>query len=137
MLFVLSSPLLIDILNVPESVLTPEISYLKLSSEPVFKDPSENSNPLSVAPVELFKIVPSAKVFNVNATAPVAESVPPSVIAPKIPGLAPDPELKLNPLPPVPAAEPVIPILTFPSFLEVNELNLLTLSNSVTKLLIN
>ena len=86
----LSSPLLIDKLNVPAVVLSPVISYLKLSREPDFRDPSENCKPPSVAPVELFKTIPSASVFSVNAVVP-DPSVPPlnaaattsSVIAPE------------------------------------------------------
>ena len=99
LLLVLSSPLLIDKLKVPLALLIPLISHLKLSIDPDFKDPSENCAPASAAPVVPLNTIPSPIVANVNTFSPAEESVPPSVIVPVTPGLAPDPELKLNPLP--------------------------------------
>ena len=51
LLISLSSPLLIVKLKVPTFLLIPEISYLKLSIEPVAKDPSPKCSPGSRFPV--------------------------------------------------------------------------------------
>ena len=62
--FVLSSPLLINNENVPSALLTLATSHLKLSLEPDTNEPSEFSDPASVAPVELFNNAPLDKVAN-------------------------------------------------------------------------
>ena len=134
LLLVLSSPLLIVKLNVPAVLFTPLTSHLKLSIEPDFNEPSENCSPASEAPVVPLNTIPSPIVAKVNTFSPAEESVPPIVVIPATPGLAPDPELKANPLPPVPADEPEITIVVSDKFEATNPSNLLTELNSVTKL---
>ena len=89
LLLVLSSPLLIVKLNVPAVLFTPLISHLKLSAEPDFKDPSENSTPASEAPVVPLNTTPSPIVAKVNTFSPSEVLLPPSVFVPK-PNKPPD-----------------------------------------------
>jgi len=114
LLLVLSSPLLIDKLNVPLAVLTPLISYLKLSLEPETSDPSLYCSPSSVALMELLSIVPSPIVFKVNALVPVP-SVPPDNVNTSVLIEPPEPVSIVIELPAVPADEAEIPKNVVPS----------------------
>ena len=96
-------------------MLTPLISYLKLSLEPETSDPSSYCSPSSVALRELLSIVPSPIVFKVNALVPVP-SVPPDNVNTSGPViLPPEPVSIVIELPAVPADEAEIPKNVVPS----------------------
>ena len=87
----------------------PDTSYLKLSAEPDFNEPSPNCSPLSVALVELFNTSPLPKVSKVKALVP-APSVPPLRVNTS-PNEPPDPVSIVIKLPAVPAMDADIPNL--------------------------